>query len=113
MTVLITQVREHPCVLKTYKKQNLHRLKNSMNDYGLFEPISVIHVNNYYLILDGLSRYYCALKLDWITIDIEVFNIPESAENDFIIKCIQMVNEYVTPMYKDYKMEDTSLMSAA
>ena len=79
----ISNVEPHPQIMKTYIEKNLRGLELTMKMVGhLLEPLKVIQRDDKYLIFDGISRYFTALKLGWKTIDVEVFDLTEKELQD-------------------------------
>ena len=78
LTVDISKVSPHPKIMKTYVEKNLRGLELTMKMVGhLLDPLKVIQRDDKYLIFDGISRYFTAVKLGWKTIDVEIFDLNE------------------------------------
>lgn len=80
-------VLPHPELAKIYKEKNLQGLMLTMNLAGrLIEPLKVVEREGEYFIVDGISRYHAAQKLQWKFIDVDVYDYTDDEiQNQFVI----------------------------
>ena len=90
MKISISKIKPNPINEKIYDNTELSTLTNSLEQYGLLEPIVVNKKNT---IISGHRRYYSALQLDWKNIDV----IVKTFESD-VVALIQYTNRDKSPV---------------
>ena len=101
MKISISKIKPNPINEKIYDNTELSTLTNSLEQYGLLEPIVVNKKNT---IISGHRRYYSALQLDWKNIDV----IVKTFESD-VVALIQY-NEQRQKSGDDYNREKQYLL---
>ena len=101
MKISISKIKPNPINEKIYDNTELSTLTNSLEQYGLLEPIVVNKKNT---IISGHRRYYSALQLDWKNIDV----IVKTFESD-VVALIQY-NEQRQKSGEDYNRERQYLL---
>lgn len=85
--VELDRVKVHQTVSRFCLDKVILGLKLTMSMFGLLEPIRVVVRGDYYMIVDGVSRYKAALELEWKTIMVMVLDLTEEdISNQHVIR---------------------------
>lgn len=87
LEVELDKVKVHQTVSQLCLEKIILGLKLTMSMFGLLEPLRVVVRGDYYLIVDGVSRYMAALELGWETIKVIILDLTdEEISNQHVIR---------------------------
>jgi len=75
--VELDRVKVHQTVSQFCLEKVILGLKLTMSMFGLLEPIRVVVRGDYFMIVDGVSRYKAALELEWKTIKVMILDLTD------------------------------------
>jgi site-specific DNA-methyltransferase (adenine-specific) len=87
LEVELDRVKVHQTVSQFCLEKVILGLKLTMSMFGLLEPLRVVVRGDYYLVVDGVSRYRAALELGWEKIMVMVLDLTdEEISNQHVLR---------------------------